>query len=228
MIAGHVFEAKLIRQMVFEPVLDLQDDHVLMQFLPAKTDTSGGVVTLNLVQDVTGHGLGNIGAAEALDQINVQVAGRRRATRAVQVVCIGQVFVLIEVNLWIALGERAEKAPIGRGFLAVEQSGLGEPEDPGGFCAQDGATGMLFAQPRQDLRVALAQGVKIVPKGREDDDVGVFQATVDGQHHIAEAADGLAIRADQACFEGRAQALAQLFAMTQAGEMKKVLGLHQG
>ena len=33
-----VFEAELVGKVLFEPVLDLQDDHVLVQLLPTKTD----------------------------------------------------------------------------------------------------------------------------------------------------------------------------------------------
>ncbi|CNL83629.1 Uncharacterised protein [Mycobacterium tuberculosis] len=38
--AGDVFEAELVGEVFFKPVLDLQDDHVLVQLLPAKPNTS--------------------------------------------------------------------------------------------------------------------------------------------------------------------------------------------
>ncbi len=87
---------------------------------------------------------------------------------------------------------------------------------------------MLFAQPRQDLRVTATQRIEVVPERREDDHIGVFQATVDRHDHVAEAFYRFAIRADQARFERRCQAVAQLFAVTQAGHMEKILGLHEG
>ena len=87
---------------------------------------------------------------------------------------------------------------------------------------------MLFTQPRQDLGITAAQRVEIVPERREDDHIGVFQAAVDRHDYIAEAFYRFAIRADQARFERRRQAMAQLFAITQAGHMEKILGLHEG
>ncbi|MNY23049.1 hypothetical protein D3C86_1566970 [compost metagenome] len=38
--AGDVFEAELVGEVFFEPVLDLQDDHVLVQLLPAESNPS--------------------------------------------------------------------------------------------------------------------------------------------------------------------------------------------
>ena len=35
---GHVFETKLVGKVLFEPVLDLQNNHVLMQLLPAEAN----------------------------------------------------------------------------------------------------------------------------------------------------------------------------------------------
>ncbi|MNC82637.1 hypothetical protein D3C75_1362230 [compost metagenome] len=61
--------------MLFEPVLDLQDDHILMQLLSAEANAAGGIAALHFIQDVTGHGLGHVGAAETLDQIDIEVAG---------------------------------------------------------------------------------------------------------------------------------------------------------
>jgi len=74
-LASHVLEAELVGKVFFELVLDLQNDHVLMQLLPAKPDAAGGVVALHFIQDVACDGLGNIGATEAFDQVNVKVAG---------------------------------------------------------------------------------------------------------------------------------------------------------
>ena len=94
--------------------------------------------------------------------------------------------------------------------------------------AQHGAAGMLFAQPRQYLWITLHEVVEIVPERREDDDIGIVQAAVDRQLDIAEAVHGLAVRAHQANFEHGLQAQAQLLAVTQAGEVEEILGLHQG
>ncbi len=227
-LAGHVFEAELVGEVFFEPVLDLQDDHILMQFLAAKADASRGVTALHFIEDVPGYGLGDVGPAEALDQVDVQVAGRGGAAGAVEVVGVGQVLVLIELDLGEAFAEGAEEAPVGGGLLAVEQSGFGQPEHAGGLAAEYGAAGVLGTQPGQYLWITLAQGVEVVPERREDDHVSVFQRAVHGHDHIAEAANRLAIGADQAGFEGRGQALAQLFAVAQACQMEEILGLHEG
>jgi len=56
-------------------MLDLQDDHVLVQLLAAKADAPRGVIALYFVKDVAGYGLGDIGAAKTLDHVNVEVAG---------------------------------------------------------------------------------------------------------------------------------------------------------
>ena len=74
-IARDVFEAELVGEVLFEPMLDLQDDHVLVQLLATKADTPRGVVALHLVKDVAGHGLGDIGAAKTLDHVDVKIAG---------------------------------------------------------------------------------------------------------------------------------------------------------
>jgi len=87
---------------------------------------------------------------------------------------------------------------------------------------------MLFAQPGQYLRIALAEGVEIVTEGRQDNDVAILQAAVHREHHIAEAGGRFAVGADQACLESGGQALSQLLAVTQAGEVKEILGMHQG
>ncbi|MNC34236.1 hypothetical protein D3C75_826610 [compost metagenome] len=164
--------------MFFEPVLDLQDDQVLVQLLPAKAHAPGGVVALHFVEDVAGHGAGHVGATEAFDQVDVQVAGRGGAAGAVQVVGVGQVLVLVQPDLREAFGKAVEEAPVGGRFLAVEQAGLGQPEHTTGLGAQHSATGMLFTQPRQHLWITLQQVVEIIPVGREDDHIGVVQAAV--------------------------------------------------
>jgi hypothetical protein len=87
---------------------------------------------------------------------------------------------------------------------------------------------VLFAQPWQHLRIARAQGVEVIPEGRQHDDVGVFQAAVHWHDHITEAAYRLPVGADQARFKRRGQAQALLFAVTQAGEVEEILGLHEG
>ncbi|MNH18786.1 hypothetical protein D3C79_785030 [compost metagenome] len=74
-VARYIFEAELVGKVFFKPLLDLQDDQVLVQLLAAKSHTPRGVVALHLVEDVAGHRLGDIGAAETLDQVDVQVAG---------------------------------------------------------------------------------------------------------------------------------------------------------
>jgi hypothetical protein len=98
-VAGHVLEAELVGEVLFEPVLDLQDDHVLVQLLPAKADAPGRVAALHFVENVAGHGTGHVGAAETLDQVDIQVAGRGGAAGAVQVVGVGQVLVLVQRTL---------------------------------------------------------------------------------------------------------------------------------
>ena len=100
---------------------------------------------------------------------------------------VGQVLVLIEMYVWEAFGEGAEKTPIGGRLFAIQQPGFGQPKHPGGLGTQDGAAGVLRAQPGKNLRVALAECVEIVPEGGQYDDVGVFEGAVDRQHHIAEA-----------------------------------------
>ncbi|RMV63912.1 HTH-type transcriptional regulator glxA [Pseudomonas syringae pv. pisi] len=225
-LTGHVFKAELVGKVLFQPVLDLQNDHVLMKLLTAKTDSPRRVGATHFIEDVAGDGLGDIGAAEALDQINVQIAGRGRAARAIHVVGVGQVLFLIEQDLGIALGECAEKAPVGRRFLAVQQAGFGKPVDAGGFGAEYRAVGVLFAQPRQDLWVTLAEDFKIVPEGRDDDDVALAERALDRQGDVAEAADRKPVRADQARFEGGYQAIAQLLAVAQARQVEEILGLH--
>ena len=37
-LPGDVFKAEFVGKVLFKPMLDLQDDHVLMQLLPAKPD----------------------------------------------------------------------------------------------------------------------------------------------------------------------------------------------
>src|SRR3546814_2240386 len=61
------------------------------------------------------------------------------------------------------------------------------PEHPGGLAAEHCTTGMLFPQPGQDLWITLAEGGEIIPKGREDDHIGIFQAAVHRHDHVAEA-----------------------------------------
>ena len=87
---------------------------------------------------------------------------------------------------------------------------------------------MLLAQPRQDLWITLAEGFEVVPEGGKDDDVGIFQAAVHRHDHVAEAVHRFAVGTDQSRFERRCQAVAQLFAVTQAGQVEKILGLHEG
>ncbi|MNI52663.1 hypothetical protein D3C73_1074630 [compost metagenome] len=137
-------------------------------------------------------------------------------------------FVLIELDLWEAFGEGIEEAPVSGRFLAIEQPGFGQPENTSGLAAQYGTACMLLAQPGQDLRVTFAEVVEIVPERGKNDDVGVFQSAIHRNHHIAEGVDRFAIGADQAGFERRCQALAQLFAVAQAGEVEEILGLHEG
>ncbi len=62
--AGHVFEAELVGEVFFEPMLDLQDDHVLVQLLPAETDPPRRIAALHFVKNVAGHSLGHVGAAK--------------------------------------------------------------------------------------------------------------------------------------------------------------------
>lgn len=165
-LPGDVFEAEFVGKMLFEPMLDLQDDHVLVQLLPTKADTPRRVAALHFVENVTGHGLGDVGAAEAFDQVDIQVARRGSATGAIQVVGVGEVLVLVELDLGKALAECIEEAPVGGRLLAIEQSSFRQPEHPGGFATEHGAASVLITQPRQHLGVAGAQGVEVIPEGR--------------------------------------------------------------
>ncbi|MNJ52536.1 hypothetical protein D3C77_478770 [compost metagenome] len=74
MVARYILEAELVGKMFFEPLLDLQDVQVLMQLLPAKTHASRGVAALHFIEGVAGHRLGDVGAAEAFDQVDIQIA----------------------------------------------------------------------------------------------------------------------------------------------------------
>ncbi|MCY1401760.1 hypothetical protein D9M71_168830 [compost metagenome] len=145
MFAGNVLETEFVGEMRFQPLLDLQDYQVLVQFLPTEANAPRGVVALHFVERVTGHGLGDVGAAEALDQVDIQIASRRGAASAIQVVGVGQVFVRVERDIRVALAELAEEPPVGGRFLAIEQAGFGQPEDAAGLATEDGATGMLLA-----------------------------------------------------------------------------------
>ena len=116
--------------------------------------------------------------------------------------------VLIQPDLREALGKAVEEAPVGSRLLAIEQAGLGQPEHATGLGAQYRAAGMLFTQPWEHLWITLQQVVEVVPVGREDDDVGVVQATVDRKLHIAEAVHRLAVGAHQADLEHGLQAQA--------------------
>ncbi|MNF86883.1 hypothetical protein D3C84_693340 [compost metagenome] len=136
--------------------------------------------------------------------------------------------VLVELDIGETFLEGVEKTPVGGRFLAIEQSGFGQPEHPGGLAAEHRATGVLLAQPWQHLWITLAQGVEIVPEGREDDDVSVFQAAIHRHQHIAEAVDGFTVGADHAGFESGSQAMTLLFAVAQAGQVEEILGLHEG
>ena len=135
MFTGDVFEAELVGEMFFEPMLDLQDDHVLVQLLPTEPDTPRRIAALHLVKDVAGHGLRHVRAAEAFDQIDVEITGRGGAAGAIEVIGIGQVLVLIQIDLGKALGKGVEETPVGGRFLAIEQAGFGEPEHSRGFTA---------------------------------------------------------------------------------------------
>ncbi|MNH18785.1 hypothetical protein D3C79_785020 [compost metagenome] len=86
--------------------------------------------------------------------------------------------VLIQADVGEAFGKLVEEAPVGGRFLAVEQAGLGQPEHTTGFAAEHRAAGVLLAQPGQDLWITLADGIEIVPEGRQDDHIGLFQAAV--------------------------------------------------
>ncbi|MNR54255.1 hypothetical protein D3C85_1744100 [compost metagenome] len=75
MFPGNVLEAEFIGEVLFQPLLDLQDDHVLVQFLPAEADPPWRIAALHLIQDIPRNGLGDVGATEAFDEIDVEVAG---------------------------------------------------------------------------------------------------------------------------------------------------------
>src|SRR3990167_8840913 len=164
-------------EVLFQPLLDLQDGQVLVQLLPAKTDAPRGVA---------------------------------------------------EQHFGKTFGELLEKAPVGGRFLAVEQAGLGHPEHAGGFATDRAAVGVAVFEPAEHLGMALAEGVEVVPEGRQDNHIGGVEAAVDRDHDVAEAAHRLAVRADQANLEGFGQTESLLLAVTQAGHVEEVLGLHQG
>src|ERR1700712_5461 len=199
-----------------------------MQLLPAETHTPRRIAALHFIEDIPGHCLPHIGAAEALDQVDVQIARRDRAAGAIQVIGVGQVLFLIEQHFREALGEVIEEAPVSGRLLAVEQPGFGQPEYATGLTAQYCASCVLFTQPGQDLWVALAQGVEIVDEGGQDDDVGVVEGAVNRQYDFTEAAHRFPVRAHQSRFESGFQAMPQLFAVAQAGQMEEILGLGEG
>ncbi|MNF63805.1 hypothetical protein D3C84_455170 [compost metagenome] len=228
MLTRHILEAELVGEVLFQPLLDLQDSHVVVQLLAAEADAARSVAALYLVEDVAGYRLGDTGAAETLDQVDVEVAGRGDAASAIEVVGVRQMLVLVQQHLGEALGELAEEAPVGGRLLAVQQAGLGHPEHPAGLAADDAACGVAFAQPVADLWMARAQGIEVAPEGREYDDLCVVQRAVDGDAHLAEACHRQAVRAHQAGLEGRREAFALQLAEAQAGHVEEVLGLHQG
>ncbi len=77
--------------------------------------------------------------------------------------------------------------------------------------------------------MARAERIEVIPEGGQDDHVGkASRAPSTGIIHVAEAAHRLAVRADQANVERGGQAQAELLAITQAGHVEKILGLHQG
>ena len=67
------------------------------------------------------------------------------------------------------------------------------------------------------------------PLGREylKDAQNEYQGAIDRNQHVTEAAHRLAVGANQMNFEGWCQAQALLFAVTQAGHVEEILGLHQ-
>src|SRR3546814_4114964 len=77
-LPGDVLKAKLVGEVFFEPVLDLQDDHILVQFLTAEADSSRRVAALHFIQNVSCHSLGHVGAAEASDEVDIE---DRKSTR---------------------------------------------------------------------------------------------------------------------------------------------------
>ncbi|MCY1446151.1 hypothetical protein D9M71_627000 [compost metagenome] len=133
MFTGDILEAELVRIVLLQPLLDLQDGRVVVQLLAAEAQAAGRIAALHFVQYVPGHALCHADAAEAFDYVDEHVAGRGVAAGAEDVIDVDDVFFLVERDLWVALGELAEEAPVGGRFLAVEQAGLGEPEHPGSF-----------------------------------------------------------------------------------------------
>lgn len=134
--ARDVFKAEFVGEVLFEPMLDLQDDHVLVQLLPAKSHAPRCVAALDFVQDVSRNGLRHVGAAESLDQVDIEIARRDGAACAIQVVGVGQVFFLIEQHIREAIRELIEETPVGGRLLAIEQTGFGQPEHAAGFAAR--------------------------------------------------------------------------------------------
>lgn len=142
-VAGDVLETELVGEVVFQPLLDLQDRRVMVQLLSAEADTPWGVAALYFVEGIPGHRLGHRSAAETLDQIDVEVAGGGDAAGAEQVVGIGQVLLLVEQHVREAFGEFSIEAPVGGSFLAIQQTCLGQPEDPGRLAAEGGSSAWL-------------------------------------------------------------------------------------
>ena len=52
MVAGDVLETELVGEVVFQPLLDLQDRRVMVQLLTAEADTPWGVAALYFVEGI--------------------------------------------------------------------------------------------------------------------------------------------------------------------------------
>ncbi len=213
--------------MFFQPFLDLQHAGVQVQLLSTEAEAPGAVVALDLEQHVARHALSDVRAAEAFDQVHIQIAGRGGAAGTEQVVAVGQVLAGGELHARKALDELAGETPVGRRLAVVQQARMRHPEGAGGLAADRTACGMLLAEPGRDLRVAGRERVEVGPERRQDDRIGIFQCAVDRDLGAAEARDRIAVGAHQPRFERWGERAAQLPGQTQTGHMKEILGLHE-
>ncbi len=145
--ACDILEAKLVREMRFEPFLDLQYAGVEVELLAAEADSARAVVALHFEQHVARHALGDVRATEALHQIHVQIAGRGGAAGAIEIVAVGHVLVGGELHPREASTELFGEAPMRGRFLVIQQPGRGHPERACRLSADRAALRVTLAQP---------------------------------------------------------------------------------
>ena len=229
-LAGDILKAKLLGKMLLQPLLNLQYGHVLMQFLTAEANNAGGIAALYFVQGIACDRLGYLASAELFDQVDGQIAAGGDACGAIDVVRIGDVFVLAQNYFGKALAEFLEKPPVGGRFPAIQQACRSYPEYSGRFGADQRTACMLGLKPGDDVRIALEHLVKIAPEGREHDQLWAecTERGVGSDAILAEAGHGQGIRGNDRGAKAGGQSLASAPAVAQTGHMEKILGLHQG